>query len=166
MSSTPVVVITGFLGAGKTTLLNQLLRDPDFADSAILINEFGSVAIDHDLIAEFSADAIVTTSGCLCCSMGSDILQSLQKLATRESAGEIRRFKRVIVETTGLADPVPVINTLLAALPPQRERSCRRPHVRAGAGRGAVRHRTREEYLRSSRGSAQAVGTRRQHYHH
>ena len=117
MNSTPVVMITGFLGAGKTTLLNQLLRDPEFADSAILINEFGSVAIDHDLIAEFSADAIVTTSGCLCCSMGSDILQSLQKLSAREAAGEIRPFKRVIVETTGLADPVPVINTLLTALP-------------------------------------------------
>jgi G3E family GTPase len=114
----PVVLLTGFLGAGKTTLLNALLRDPAFAETAVLINELGDVAIDHDLIAEFSADLVTTTTGCLCCQASSDLKRSLFDLWTRRRKGEAPGFHRVLVETTGLVDPVPVLNALLA--PPGR----------------------------------------------
>lgn len=110
----PVTILTGFLGAGKTTLLNALLRDPAFAETAVLVNEFGDVQIDHDLIAEFSADLVTTTTGCLCCTASSDLKQSLFDLWSRRKAREIGPFKRVIVETTGLVDPVPIVGTLLA----------------------------------------------------
>lgn len=110
----PITVLTGFLGAGKTTFLNALLCDPAFADTAVLINEFGEVAIDHDLVANFDGKVLMTTTGCLCCHASSDIKQSLFDLWSRYSAGELRPFKRVIVETTGLADPVPIVSTLLS----------------------------------------------------
>ncbi|MGE3712037.1 MAG: GTP-binding protein, partial [Hyphomicrobiaceae bacterium] len=114
MSQIPVTVLTGFLGAGKTSLLNALLRDPAFAQTAVLINEFGDVQIDHDLVAEFSAEFVTTTTGCLCCTASSEIKTSLFDLWMRRTQREIGPFQRVIVETTGLADPVPVINALLA----------------------------------------------------
>lgn len=115
MSPIPVIIVTGFLGAGKTTLLNALLRDPAFAETAVLINEFGDVSIDHDLVAEFSDDLITTTTGCMCCSASSDIKKSLFDLWQRRKNREIGPFKRVIVESTGLLDPVPVVHALLAA---------------------------------------------------
>jgi G3E family GTPase len=114
MTPCPVVLLTGFLGAGKTTLLNALLRDPAFADTAVLVNEFGEVAIDHDLIAEFGDNLVTTTTGCLCCEASSDIRDSLFDLWARRRDGYIRPFRRVMVETTGLVDPVPVLNALLA----------------------------------------------------
>jgi G3E family GTPase len=114
----PVVLLTGFLGAGKTTLLKALLRDPAFADTAVLINEIGEVAIDHELIAEFSDDLVTTTTGCLCCQALSDLKRSLFNLWARRRNGEAPGFRRVLVETTGLVDPVPVLNALLA--PPGR----------------------------------------------
>jgi G3E family GTPase len=120
MSPCPVVLLTGFLGAGKTTLLNALLRDPLFADSAVLINEFGDVAIDHDLVAEFGENLVTTTTGCLCCEASSDIRESLFDLWARRRDGKVQSFRRVIVETTGLVDPVPVLNTLLAPPGPTR----------------------------------------------
>ncbi|MEM8796075.1 MAG: GTP-binding protein [Pseudomonadota bacterium] len=113
-SPIPVTIVTGFLGAGKTTLVNQLLRDPDFAETAVLINEFGDIQIDHDLVADFSDDLIMTTTGCLCCTASSDIAQSLNDLLARMNDGEISPFKRVIVETTGLMDPIPVLVPFLA----------------------------------------------------
>jgi len=109
----PVTVITGFLGTGKTTVLNALLRDPAFSETAVLINEFGNVQIDHDLVADFSDEYVMTTTGCLCCTASSDIEQSLPDLWTRREAGEIAPFKRVLVETTGLIDPIPVIAAFL-----------------------------------------------------
>ncbi|MEM8650844.1 MAG: GTP-binding protein [Pseudomonadota bacterium] len=113
----PVTIITGFLGAGKTTLLNTVLRDPEFADTAVLINEFGEVQIDHDLVADFTDELVMTTTGCMCCTASSDIKQSLFELWEKRQEGKTTPFKRVIVETTGLMDPVPVINSLL--IPPE-----------------------------------------------
>lgn len=110
----PVTILTGFLGAGKTTLLNALLRDPAFAETAVLINEFGDVQIDHDLVAEFSDEYVTTTTGCLCCGASSDLKQSLFDLWSQRKDRKVGPFKRVIVETTGLIDPVPIVNSLLA----------------------------------------------------
>lgn len=115
MAIIPVTIITGFLGAGKTTVLNAVLRDPAFAETAVLINEFGDVQVDHDLVAEFSDELITTTTGCLCCTASSDIKQSLFDLWRRRKDREIGPFKRVFVETTGLMDPVPVVNSMLTA---------------------------------------------------
>lgn len=116
----PITLITGFLGSGKTTLLNMLLRDPNFAETAVLINEFGEVQVDHDLVADFSDELVMTTTGCICCTSSSDIKQSLYNLWQMRKVGEIKAFKRVFVETTGLMDPAPVVNTLLS--PPSAHR--------------------------------------------
>ncbi|MEM9471870.1 MAG: GTP-binding protein [Pseudomonadota bacterium] len=113
MAPIPVTIVTGFLGAGKTTLVNELLRDPAFAETALLINEFGDVQIDHDLIAEHSDEMVMTTTGCLCCTASSDINLSLGDLCRKRDEGSIGPVRRVIVETTGLADPVPIIAALL-----------------------------------------------------
>lgn len=111
MPSTPVFLLTGFLGAGKSTLLNRLLRDPAFADTAVVINEFGDIALDHDLVRVADKEIIRTTTGCLCCAAGSDIRTTLYGL--HQAALDGARFSRVIVETTGLADPAPVVNQLI-----------------------------------------------------
>ena len=118
MNTIPVTIVTGFLGAGKTTFLNALLRDPAFAQTAVLINEFGDVQIDHDLVAKFTDELVMTTTGCLCCTASSDIKQSLFDLWRKRKDRQIGPFKRVVVETTGLMDPVPVINSLLAQAGP------------------------------------------------
>lgn len=108
----PVTILTGFLGSGKSTLLNELLADPAFADSAVVINEFGDVAIDHDLVRVGERELMMTTTGCLCCSAGSDVRSSLFDLSQAARNRLTPRFSRVIVETTGLADPAPVINQI------------------------------------------------------
>ncbi|EFO28741.1 cobalamin synthesis protein, P47K [Roseibium sp. TrichSKD4] len=112
MNNISVFLLTGFLGAGKSTLLNRLLSDPDFADTAVVINEFGDIAIDHDLVHVGKTQVARTTTGCMCCTAGSDIRTTLYELHTLAEAGETV-FKRVIVETTGLADPAPLINDLI-----------------------------------------------------
>jgi G3E family GTPase len=107
-------VLTGFLGAGKTTLLNRLVRDPALADTAVVINEYGDAGLDH-LLVEKSGDGIVLlASGCLCCSVRGDLLDTLADLAERRAAGILPSFARVVIETTGLAHPTPVLQTLLA----------------------------------------------------
>ena len=109
----PVSVLTGFLGAGKTTLLNRLLKDPALADTAVIINEFGDVAIDH-LLVESSSDGVIQLSdGCLCCTVRGDLVDTLADLVDRLQTGGISRLRRVIVETTGLADPVPVLQSIM-----------------------------------------------------
>lgn len=109
----PVFVLTGFLGAGKTTLLNRILEDPAFRDTALVINEFGLVPVDHDLVREGRERPVVTTGGCICCTVGSDLRSSLGELLLLRRQGELPPFSRVIVETTGLADPAPIINSLI-----------------------------------------------------
>jgi G3E family GTPase len=109
----PVSVITGFLGAGKTTLLRQVLRDPRWADSAVIVNEYGEVPLDHDLIAA-SEDAFISVStGCLCCVVRSDLIETLLDLARRRAAGEVQPYARVLIETSGLADPAPILHALM-----------------------------------------------------
>ncbi|MCP5364197.1 MAG: GTP-binding protein [Hyphomicrobiales bacterium] len=110
----PVSLLTGFLGAGKTTLLNRLTRHPDLAGTALLINEFGAVGIDHHLVEAVDDTMVILDSGCLCCSMKGDFIQALRSLHERLSRREIPAIHRVIVETTGLADPAPIIYTLMA----------------------------------------------------
>ncbi|MCO5145691.1 MAG: GTP-binding protein [Aquamicrobium sp.] len=112
MNRTPVFVLTGFLGAGKSTLLNRLLTDPSFAGTAVVINEFGDVALDHDLVHAGRAQVVRTTTGCLCCTDGSDLGTSLRELSALAGAGGLS-FSRVVIETTGLADPAPLVNQLM-----------------------------------------------------
>jgi G3E family GTPase len=108
----PLSVLTGFLGAGKTTLLNRLLRDPALGDAAVIINEFGDVGLDH-LLVEHADDGIVALStGCLCCTLRGDLIDALERLLRRLDNGRAS-FSRVIIETTGLADPAPVLHTLM-----------------------------------------------------
>lgn len=112
-SRIPITLLTGFLGAGKTTLLNRLLRHPDMAGAAVLINEFGEVGIDHHLVDAVDESMIILDSGCICCSVQGDLVKALRNLAQRSSRREIPPLTRVVIETTGLADPVPVVITLI-----------------------------------------------------
>jgi G3E family GTPase len=109
----PVFILTGFLGSGKSTLLNALLTEPGFSDSAIIVNEFGDVAIDHDLVRIGERELMVTTTGCLCCTVGSDVRSSLFDLHEAARSGLAPRFSRVIIETSGLGDPAPAINQII-----------------------------------------------------
>ena len=110
----PVSVLTGFLGAGKTTLLNRLLKDPALTDTAVIINEFGDVAIDHLLVEQASDGIIQLSDGCLCCTVRGELVDTLADLVDRLQTGRIARLARVIVETTGLADPAPVLQSIMA----------------------------------------------------
>lgn len=107
-------IVTGFLGAGKTTLLNRLLREPDLADTMVLINEFGEIGLDHLLIERVDGDLMLMQSGCICCTIRGDLVEMLEDLLRRMDNGRIRPFRRLIVETTGLADPAPVLHTFMS----------------------------------------------------
>jgi G3E family GTPase len=109
---TPVTVLTGFLGSGKTTVLNHALRQPAFADTAVIINEFGAIGLDHWLVESVDGEMIVLKSGCICCSVRSDLETSLRELLARRDEGRID-FRRVVIETTGLADPAPIVHLTL-----------------------------------------------------
>ena len=110
----PVSVLTGFLGAGKTTLLNRLLRDPALKDTAVIVNEFGDVAIDHLLVEKASDGIIELSDGCICCTVRGELVDTLAGLIDRLQTGRLDRLARVVVETTGLADPAPVLQSIMA----------------------------------------------------
>jgi G3E family GTPase len=110
----PLTVVTGFLGAGKTSLLNALLRDPALAGTLVIVNEFGEIGLDHLLVERLDGDMLVMTSGCLCCSIRGDLIATLEDILRRRDNGRIAPFQRVMIETTGLADPAPVLHTVMA----------------------------------------------------
>jgi G3E family GTPase len=108
MTQIPVTLLTGFLGAGKTTLLNRLLREPEMAGTAVLINEFGEIGLDHLLVERLDEDTVLLAAGCLCCTIRGDLARALRDLAQRPQP-----ITRVVIETTGLADPAPILQTLM-----------------------------------------------------
>ncbi|UZJ57761.1 GTP-binding protein [Pseudomonas sp. KU26590] len=105
-------VITGFLGSGKTTLLKRLLQGETLGDTALLINEFGDVGIDHLLVEEVAPDTVLLPSGCVCCSIRGELRDALTDLLQRRARGEVPAFRRILLETTGLADPAPILATI------------------------------------------------------
>ncbi len=109
----PLNVVTGFLGSGKTTLLNRLLKDPALAQTAVLINEYGEIGLDHLLVDHVEGSVVMLASGCLCCTVRGDLVDALEKLLRSLDNGRIN-FCRAIIETTGLADPAPVLHTVMA----------------------------------------------------
>ncbi|MGH7088630.1 MAG: CobW family GTP-binding protein [Stellaceae bacterium] len=109
----PTTLITGFLGSGKTTLLNGLLSHPGMADTAVIINEFGEIWLDHLLIETAFEDAVLLKSGCICCTVRGDLVDTMGGLVERRDRGEIPAFSRVAIETTGLADPAPILHTIM-----------------------------------------------------
>ncbi|MES2910483.1 MAG: GTP-binding protein [Pseudomonadota bacterium] len=108
----PVTVLTGFLGSGKTTVLARLLKNPQLRDTAIIVNEFGEVGLDHDLLQRTDEDLILLANGCVCCTVRGDLVEAFHKLEVQRLAGAT--FDRVIIETTGLADPAPILHTLMS----------------------------------------------------
>jgi G3E family GTPase len=112
--STPVTLLTGYLGSGKTTLLSRLLAHPEMGETAVIVNELGEVAIDHHLLRQVDERTVVLGNGCVCCTLRGDLADELRDLLSRRDRGEIPAFGRVVVETTGLADPAPILYTLLA----------------------------------------------------
>lgn len=109
----PLTVLTGFLGAGKTTLLNRLLAAPEFSDTLVLINEFGEIGLDHLFIEKVDGDMVMMSSGCVCCTIRGDLVDTLEDLLRRLDNGRIKPFRRVVLETTGLADPAPILHTIM-----------------------------------------------------
>ncbi|MEX0346814.1 MAG: GTP-binding protein [Rhizobiaceae bacterium] len=108
----PVNVVTGFLGSGKTTIIKRLLASPDLADTAVLVNEFGEVGLDHHLFRSVNENTILLGNGCVCCAILGDMKDALRDLFSQMTRGDVPPFKRVIVETSGLADPVPIAYTV------------------------------------------------------
>jgi G3E family GTPase len=109
----PLTLLTGFLGAGKTTLLNRLLKDPALAQTVVIVNEFGEIGLDHLMIEGVEESMILLASGCLCCTIRDDLIVTLEDLLRRHDNGRIVPFTRVVIETTGLADPAPILNVLI-----------------------------------------------------
>ena len=110
----PIAVVTGMLGSGKTTMIGRMLRDPAFADTLVLVNEFGEVGLDHTLLKAVTDNVVLLPNGCLCCTIRKDVVQTLRELRLAWLAGTIPDFGRVLIETTGLAEPAPLIASLLS----------------------------------------------------
>ena len=110
---TPVVLVTGFLGSGKTTLISRLLQRPELGETAVIVNELGEVGIDHHLLRHVDERTVLLSSGCVCCILRGDLSNELRDLLNRRDAGEIPPFRRVVIETSGVAEPAPIVHTLL-----------------------------------------------------
>ena len=108
----PLHLLSGFLGSGKTTLLRRMLDTPALGDSAVLVNEFGEIGLDHHLLRHIDGETVLLRSGCICCTVRDDLGAALKDLLSRQARGEIPPFARVVVESTGLADPVPILSTV------------------------------------------------------
>jgi G3E family GTPase len=111
---TPVTLLTGFLGSGKTTLLRRLLIDPALRDTAVIINEFGEIGIDHHLVERLDDTMVLLSSGCLCCTVRGELAASMRDLLSKRDRGVVPMFRRLAIESTGLADPFPILSTLKA----------------------------------------------------
>ena len=109
----PISILTGFLGSGKTTILGHLLRQPGFARTAVIINEFGEVGLDHELVEASEDSFIELKTGCLCCKIRADLAETVQDMLQRRDAGNCSPFDRIVIETSGLADPAPILQTLM-----------------------------------------------------
>jgi G3E family GTPase len=110
----PVTLLTGFLGSGKTTVLNHILKEPGMAETAVIVNEFGEIGIDHLLVERATDEVVLLNSGCLCCTVRSDIAETMLDLYVGRANGKVPHFRRVVIETTGLADPAPILHTLIS----------------------------------------------------
>ncbi len=110
----PVSVLTGFLGSGKTTLLRHLLAHPAMEETAVIVNEFGEIGLDHLLVVQASEDTVLLNSGCLCCTVRGDLVEGMRSLFKRRVKGEVPPFERLVIETTGLADPAPILQTIMS----------------------------------------------------
>jgi G3E family GTPase len=137
-------LITGFLGSGKTTLLNRLLRHPGMGDTAVIVNEFGEIGLDHLLIETSLDNAVLLKSGCLCCTLRGDLVDTLGSLFDRRQRGEVPAFRRVLIETTGLADPAPILHALMAD--PAVTRHYRMDHIIATVDAVNAVDQLREHY--------------------
>src|SRR5215471_13123844 len=113
-SRIPVTLVTGFLGSGKTTFINAALRSPELAKTLVVVNEFGEVGLDHQLFASSSDSVVVLENGCLCCTVRSDLVGTLNSLYHARQAGEIPAFNNVVIETSGLAEPAPILQAFLS----------------------------------------------------
>jgi len=109
----PLTILTGFLGAGKTTLLNRLLKDPALQDTVVIMNEFGEIGLDHLLVETVDEGMVLLSAGCLCCTVRGDLIATLEDLLRKRDNGRIMPFRRVVIETTGLADPAPILHAVL-----------------------------------------------------
>jgi len=110
----PVTLLTGFLGSGKTTVLNHLLKQSELQHAAVLINEFGAVGLDHDLVETATENLVLLQNGCLCCTIRGDLVETLHGLFEKREQGDVIAFDRLVIETTGLADPAPILHTLMS----------------------------------------------------
>ena len=109
----PVTLLTGFLGSGKTTVLNYLLQQAGMSNSAVIVNEFGEIGLDHELVVGGKEDMVLLNNGCLCCTVRGDLVNTLRDLMMVRMRGDVPPFDRVLIETTGLADPAPILHTLM-----------------------------------------------------
>jgi G3E family GTPase len=114
VSRTPVALVTGYLGSGKTTLIRALLESPGLGETAVIVNELGEIGIDHAILRRVDERTVLLASGCVCCTLRGDLADELRDLLDRRASGEIPPFRRVVVETTGVADPAPIVNTLVS----------------------------------------------------
>ena len=147
----PVTLLTGFLGSGKTTVLNHVLKQPGMAATAVIVNEFGEIGLDHLLVERSSEDVVLLNSGCLCCTVRGDIVDTLTNLFVDRVKGKVPFFTRVAIETIGLADPAPILHTLVTDFD-------RRGAVCAGWCGHHRRRRQWRRLARSAAGGCQASG--------